>query len=47
MKSKIYFIALVLIGAMFYSCDSDDLAYQNKFETSKKEYPPHELRLVK
>lgn len=38
MKSKIYFIALVLIGGMFYSCDSDDLAYQNKFETSKKDW---------
>lgn len=36
MKNKIYFITLLLIGNIFYSCDSDDLEYQNEFETSQK-----------
>jgi hypothetical protein len=36
MKTRIYFILLALIGSIFYSCNSDDLEYQNEFETSKK-----------
>jgi hypothetical protein len=36
MKNKIYLITLLLIGSLFNSCDSDDLEYQDKFETSHK-----------
>jgi len=36
MKNKIYLFALLLIGSLFNSCDSDDLEYQDKFETSQK-----------
>ena len=36
MKNKIYLIALLLIGSSLSSCDSDDLEYQDKFETSQK-----------
>ena len=36
MKSKTYLIVLILIGSLLNSCDSDDLEYQDKFETSQK-----------
>ncbi|MDT0677891.1 hypothetical protein [Autumnicola musiva] len=35
MKLKNFLIVLALIGNIFYSCDSDDLEYQNEFEASK------------
>ena len=36
MKTKIYFIALVLITSLMFSCSSDDeLSYQNDFEKSQ------------
>ena len=36
MKNKTYLIVLILIGSLFNSCDSDDLEYQDNFETSQK-----------
>ena len=36
MKNKIYLFALILIGSLFNACGSDDLQYQDKFETSQK-----------
>ncbi|WP_299015013.1 hypothetical protein [uncultured Polaribacter sp.] len=36
MKNKAYLIVVILIGSLFNACDSNDLEYQNKFETSKK-----------
>ena len=36
MKNKTCLIVLILIGSLFNSCDSDDLEYQDKFETSQK-----------
>lgn len=37
MKAKFYFIALVLISSLMFSCSSDDeLNYQNDFQKSQK-----------
>ncbi len=36
MKNKTYLIVLILIGSLLNSCNSDDLEYQDKFETSLK-----------
>jgi hypothetical protein len=36
MKNNIYLIALLLIGSLISSCDSDDLDYQNDFDNSTK-----------
>ena len=35
MKSKIYFILLLLIGNLMSSCEKDDLKYENDFENSR------------
>lgn len=35
MKSKFYFIALLLVGSLSSSCEKDDLNYQNDFENSR------------
>ena len=34
MKKNFYLITLIIIGSLIYSCDSDDLEYENEFETS-------------
>ena len=36
MKNTIYLIALLLIGSLFNSCESDDLEYLDKLNTSQK-----------
>ncbi|MGY5355582.1 hypothetical protein [Wenyingzhuangia sp. IMCC45467] len=36
MKKIIYVISLLLVICFVSSCESDDLSYQNEFETSKK-----------
>ena len=36
MKNKTFLIALLLIGSLFNSCDSDHLEHQDKFEISQK-----------
>ena len=36
MKNKVYLITLLLIGILFNSCESNDIEYQDKFETSRK-----------
>lgn len=36
MKSRFYFIALLIFGSVLSSCEKDDLEYQNEFENSRK-----------
>lgn len=39
MKNRIYFITLLLVSSLFFSCSSDDdLDHQNDFEKSQKEW---------
>ena len=36
MRRLFLLLSILLVGCLFNSCDSDDLEYQNKFETSLK-----------
>lgn len=36
MKSRTYFIALILIGSFLFSCDKSDLEYEDEVENSRK-----------
>lgn len=36
MKKEIYLIAVILTGCLIWSCESDDLDYQNDFDNSHK-----------
>ena len=38
MKNKIYAITLLILSSIIFSCESDDLDYQNDFEISKSEW---------